>query len=228
MLVILDQNSDLSEVLWMFSRFKDKERRLSLEQNPHFYRLPSFPGKCDYGGKFRMNPVQTFRYERVSVLLDNPDHAGRVFLETARVVRAFGNAWEANGTIIFKGSWCFILFLPLPDTLPDVCGRLEGESIVGAAIKGIPNLWCFEERGGRKAGDGGPSPIWSRPSESLTVTARQITSAEGIPIWDWREPIRRMLQSRDVNIRITDKRIDNLKPAPKRDWRQPIRRMLQF
>jgi hypothetical protein len=105
--VVLGENSDLSDVLWMFSRFKDKERHLSLEQNPHFYdalpcALPSFPET--YGGEFRLNPIQTFRYEGVSVLIDNRDHAGRVFLETARVVRAFGNAWEVNDTIIFKGS----------------------------------------------------------------------------------------------------------------------------
>ena len=101
--VVLKEDSDLSDVLWMFSRFEDKERHLSLEQNPHFYdALPSFPET--YGGEFRLNPIQTFRYEGVSVLIDNRDHAGRVFLETARVVRAFGNAWEVNDTIIFKGS----------------------------------------------------------------------------------------------------------------------------
>jgi hypothetical protein len=227
MLVILDQNSDLSEVLWMFSRFKDKERRLSLKQNPHFYRLSSFPKK--YEGEFRMNPIQTFRYEEVSVLIDSPDHAGRVFLETERVVRAFGNTWEVNHTIIFKGSWCFILIFSLPDTLPDVCGRLEGESIVGAAIEGTPNLWCIEERPLSLPSHPPPSPNRSRPSESLIVTATQITSAEGILIWDWREPIRRMLRSRDVNIRITDNLKRNIdKPSPKWDWRQPIRRMLQF
>ena len=91
----------------MFSHFEDERRRLSLEQNPHFYK--AFPPFLEtYEGKFRMNPIQTFRYEQVSVLIDNPEHAGRVFLETAREVRAFGNAWETNDTIIFKGSWLFM------------------------------------------------------------------------------------------------------------------------
>jgi hypothetical protein len=95
----------------MFSRFKDKKRRLSLEQNPHFYEaLPSSPKT--YGGEFRMNPIQTFQYEGISVLIDNPDRAGRVFLETAGKVRVFGNVWDVNDTIIFKGSWLFMGFPP--------------------------------------------------------------------------------------------------------------------
>jgi hypothetical protein len=206
----------------MFSRFKDKKRRLSLEQNPHFYEaLPSSPKT--YGGEFRMNPIQTFQYEGISVLIDNPDRAGRVFLETAGKVRVFGNVWDVNDTIIFKGSWLFMGFPPSL-TPCQTSGRLEGESVVGAAIEGIPNLWCFEERLLSLASESHPplAPIWFRPSESLTVTATQITSAEGILIRDWRKPIRRMLQSRDVNIRITEKR------SPKRDWRKPLRRMLHF
>jgi hypothetical protein len=83
---------------------------LSLEQNPHFYEaLSPFPET--YGGEFRMNPIQTFGYSKgVSVLIDNPEHAGRVFLETAREVRAFGNVWDVNDTIVFKGSWLFMGF----------------------------------------------------------------------------------------------------------------------
>ena len=101
------------------------------------------------------------------------------------------------------GFLCFLFVLS--DPFPDVCGRLEGESIVGAAIEGTPNLWCFEERPVFLVSESHPtlSPNWYRPS--LTATATQITSAKGILIRDWREPIRRMLQSRDVNIRITDK-----------------------
>jgi hypothetical protein len=87
----------------------DEGRRLSLKQNPHFYEALS-PSPQTYGGEFRKNPIQTFRYKSVSVLVDNPEHAGRVFLETAREVRAFGNAWETNDTIIFKGSWLFMIF----------------------------------------------------------------------------------------------------------------------
>ena len=37
------------------------------------------------------------------------------------------------------------MFFPVSDTLLDARGRLEGESIVGAAIHCIPDLWCIEE-----------------------------------------------------------------------------------
>ena len=95
------------------------------------------------------------------------------------------------------------VFYSLSDTLIDTSGTLEGESIVGETIQGIPNLWCFEEPPLSLASQPALSP--NRNGPSITVTATRITSAEGILIWDWREPIRRMLQSRDVNIRITDK-----------------------
>ena len=88
------------------------------------------------------------------------------------------------------------------DTLLDVFGNLVGETIVGATIQGVPNLWCFEEP---------PPCLASRPAISHNrnsppnMTAKQITSAVGVVMYDWREPIHRMLRSRDVNIRITDK-----------------------
>ena len=89
--------------------------------------------------------------------------------------------------------------------LSDVCGKLEGESIVGAAIQGIPNVWCFEEPRQSPASQPALSPS-NRNSLSPTTTTTRITSEEGMLIPDWREPIRRMLQSRDdINIRITDK-----------------------
>jgi hypothetical protein len=93
------------------------------------------------------------------------------------------------------------MFFPVSDTLLDARGRLEGESIVGAAIHCIPDLWCIEESLSLTSL---PAPSPNRNSPSLTVT--QITSATGKRIRDWREPIRRMLQSRDVGILFTDKR----------------------
>ena len=204
--VVLDHHSGFSEVLWIFGCLRDdsKIRRLTLKQNPHFYpRLPTLPEA--YGDNFRMEPIGIFQHERVSVLVDNPNRAGQVFLETARETRAFGNVWVPNETIIFKGS-CLLCCFSLSDTLLDVCGNLVGESIVEAAINGLPNIWSFKE----------PLPTRStnRNNPSLTVTATQITSAEGILIRDWREPIRQILQSRDyVYVRITDKPPSSSSPS---------------
>jgi hypothetical protein len=96
----------------------------------------------------------------------------------------------------------FILFLS--DSSLDVYGMLVGESIVETAIQGVPDVWCFEEPL-TLASESRPalSPNQNSPSPAVTVT--KITSAAGKLIRDWREPIRRMLHSRDVNIRITDK-----------------------
>ena len=111
--VMLRPYSSLSEVLWIFCRFEDENKRLALEKNPYFYEeLPTLPEA--YGGVFRMNPIETFQHEkRISVLVDSPDQAGRVFLETAWITQAFGNAWVANDTIIFKGSCLLCVLLPL-------------------------------------------------------------------------------------------------------------------
>jgi hypothetical protein len=100
---MLGPQSDVLEVLWNFSRYKATGKgRLTLKQNPHFYkRLPTLPEA--YGGDFRMDPIQTFQHERISVLTDSSYHEGRVFLETAGKLRVFGNVWALNDCIIFKG-----------------------------------------------------------------------------------------------------------------------------
>jgi hypothetical protein len=100
----------MNEILWNFSRFKDG-RRLTLKDNPHFYeKLPTSAEK--YDGQFRTHPIETFRHDKISVLTDNPLATGRVFLETAKQKRAFGNVWVPKEAIIFKGSYLSVfLFL---------------------------------------------------------------------------------------------------------------------
>ena len=105
----LGESSGLKEILWNFSRYKE-EKRLTLKQNPHFYKvLPTLAEK--YGGKFRTDPIETFQHEKISVLTDNAGPTGRVFLETTKETRAFGNVWVPKDAIIFKGS-C-LPFFPL-------------------------------------------------------------------------------------------------------------------
>ena len=97
----------------------------------------------------------------------------------------------------------FVLFLS--DESLDVYGMLVGESIVETAIQGVPDIWCFEEPLSLASESQPPALSPNQNSPSPAVTATKITSAAGKLIRDWREPIRRMLHSRDVNIRITDK-----------------------
>jgi hypothetical protein len=104
---VVSQSSNMNEILWNFSRFKD-ERRLTLNDNPHFYeKLPTSTEK--YEGQFRIDPIETFYHDKISVLIDNPGLAGRVFLETAKEKRAFGNVWVPENAIIFKSSWLFYI-----------------------------------------------------------------------------------------------------------------------
>ena len=101
---VLCSKSDQNEILWNFSRFTD-ERRLTLKQNPHFYKvLPTSPKH--YGDKFLMKPISGSYLEmaKISVLSDNLGQAGRIFLKTDKETRAFGNAWNVGNAIIFKGS----------------------------------------------------------------------------------------------------------------------------
>ena len=100
--MVLSKYPDLKEVLWKFSRFKDAKKRLTLKRNPRFYkRLPTLPHL--YGGKFRADPIDTFQHEEISVLTDNPDGVGRVYVDIGRKRRAFGNVWIPNSAIIFRG-----------------------------------------------------------------------------------------------------------------------------
>jgi hypothetical protein len=109
---VLSQNSDAREILWNFSRFKDG-RRLTLKDNPHFYEeLPTSAEK--YEGRFRTDPVETFQQEKISVLTDNLGLTGRLFLETAKEKRAFGNVWVPKEAIIFKGSYPSVFLFLTP------------------------------------------------------------------------------------------------------------------
>ncbi|KAH9979611.1 hypothetical protein BGW80DRAFT_1455296 [Lactifluus volemus] len=99
-IVLIVGSATSQEVLWNFSRFKDK-RRVSLKHNPHFYKdLPRSPEA--YGTRFQADSIHDFEdVDKVYVLTDT---TRRVYLETPQKTRSFGNFWVLNGTILFKGS----------------------------------------------------------------------------------------------------------------------------
>ncbi|KAF8478040.1 hypothetical protein DFH94DRAFT_753255 [Russula ochroleuca] len=152
--------------------------------------LPTLPD--EYEGTFRRDPIKTFDHEKICVLTDKSGLTGRVFLETAKETRAFGNVWVPKHAIIFK----------------DVCGKLEGESIVGAAIQDAPNLWWFEEP---PLSPTSQSPDWSNPSS--TMTAMTPMTSPTLLNGNWTDPIRRMLSSLDFNLRISAKPPTNSSPT---------------
>jgi hypothetical protein len=106
---VLYPSSDTNEILWNFSLFKGG-RRLTLEDNPHFYeKLPT--SAKEYGSEFQIGPIETLQlhHNKISILTDDPRLKSPLFLETSKGKRAFGNIWAPRDAIIFKGSY-FIPF----------------------------------------------------------------------------------------------------------------------
>ncbi len=141
----LSAGSSLPEILWNFSRYKDRAR-ITLEQNPHFYLC--FPAdESAFTPKFRRYPLQDpsgalEHNDTVYALFDRP---GRVFLTTEHKPRIFCNVWSLNGSLIFRGLCHFYRSrCLLSDVFPDRSGVLEGEQLVISSS--IPyNLWCCEQ-----------------------------------------------------------------------------------
>ena len=198
---VLCQSSDIHEVLWNFGRFPE-EKRLTLKQNPHFYKISDLPMlQRAYVGKFEIDPTYDFRDSSICVLTDKP---GRVFLNTGGFTRAFGNFWKPNEAIIFKGQQIGVIFsLPfIHDVLLDVCGKVEGESIVHTSMLGAPNAWYLDKLPlSKKALRDVPQNRTNPPS---TITASPTASVVYGPFHDWREPLRQGSIPLHTNVRITD------------------------
>jgi len=100
--------SNPTGILWNFARYKD-ERRLTLSQNPHFYK-DLLRNKDAYRDDFQRDPTEDFLGSTIYVLTDRP---GRVYIESDQRSRAFGNVWAPSEAMIFKGSYVtFSIFVP--------------------------------------------------------------------------------------------------------------------
>ena len=133
----LSDSSSLQEILWNFCHSKDKKKRLSLKENAHFYtELPTL--LKSHGDSVKIDPTEDFRHaDNFYVLIDRPQ---RVHIMTGnKILHSFGNLWRSENTIIFKGSGIFFfafVFPPVSDLSTEICGRLMGESIVNASLRG--------------------------------------------------------------------------------------------
>ena len=185
---MLSKGSNLAEVLWNFARCKH-EKRLTLSQNPHFYQaLPT--SRDAYGGEFQRDPTSNFLdTPKICVLTNRP---GRLYLETGQNPRAFDNVWAPKDAMIFKGACLASSLVACFDMHLDVCGKLEGETIVGVSVQRTRNLGYRVD------------PHTTTPSPNTNPTKWE-------PLQDWREPIRRMLDSQDISIHICT---EQSKPTP--------------
>jgi hypothetical protein len=141
---MLSPTAGIEEVLWHFAHFEDN-RRITLQDNPHFYsELPTSPD--DYTGQFKAHPIEYFVLRPDDTIYALVDQPRRVFLDTRRETRIFGNVFTLKDVIIFKGLSKSLFFLYVVFTISlDVHGVLEGESVVGESILDVPNLWRSEK-----------------------------------------------------------------------------------
>ena len=94
---VLGDNPSLQEILWNFSRFKDKKKRLTLSENPYFYaELPTSSGA--YGGSFRLDPTEDFQSTNEFYVLTDSTGPGPV-----RILTGLSYFYILENAIIFKG-----------------------------------------------------------------------------------------------------------------------------
>ena len=161
------------DILWNFSHF-DGEKRLTLAQNPHFYKnLPTNP--TTYWAEFKIRPTDDYR-DTVFVLTNNER---RVFLEVGEKLRTFDNVWKTSDALILKGLCPVFLFLAPTDIFLDVIGNVESEKIVGKTI-----------------------PTWALPLSSSHLKHPEFQPEEFEEIEHWTDPIHVLWDSPRTRIHI--------------------------
>ena len=89
-----------------------------------------------YAGGFEMEPTEDFGCADKFYVLT--DRQGLAYFEADQYTRCFGNFWCPNSAIIFKGEhllYLYFLFFLVSDMLPDLRGRLVGETVIKASLK---------------------------------------------------------------------------------------------
>ena len=103
---VLSDSPSLQEILGNFSRFKDKRKRLTLVENPHFYaELPALLKV--HGDNVKIDPTEDFRHANKFYVLTDKQELVHIMTGN-KVLHSFGNLWRSENTIIFKGSGVFL------------------------------------------------------------------------------------------------------------------------
>jgi hypothetical protein len=140
--VRLNRSPSIQGILWNFNYLEDEnheKQRLTLMDNPHFYtELPT--SSEAYGDSVQIDPTEDFRHaNKFYVLTGKPE---LVHIKTGQVSQFFSNFWCPQSAFIFKGLGVFLYIFPFSDVLPDICGRLWGESFVKASSGGTFCGFC--------------------------------------------------------------------------------------
>ena len=140
LLTFSDLELCIPNALWNFYRIKDTKKCLTLMDNPHFYI--SLPKSLEeYGSRTEINPAENFwQTDKVYVLTDRKE---LLYVMTDQVTLTFGNFWRSENGLVFKGLSIFAVFLLLFfDVLPDINGRLMGETTIKASLRGTCCRFC--------------------------------------------------------------------------------------
>ena len=98
---MLSPAASIEEVLWNFAQFDD-DRRITLQNNPHFYLdLPT--SSHAYTGQFKARPLENLKLRPNAIVYVLVDQPRRVFLETRQETWMFGNVFVFKDVMIFKG-----------------------------------------------------------------------------------------------------------------------------
>ncbi|KAH9173176.1 hypothetical protein EDB89DRAFT_743725 [Lactarius sanguifluus] len=190
---MLGEETSVQEILWNFSRLEGK-KRITLKQNPHFYKgLPN--SAREYNDEFTSDPIVKF-WDATDEIWVLTDERSRVYLETEKRTRAFGNFWVPDEAIIFK----------------EIGGRLEGERIVAEDIGGTPNLWHREEPAVIPPPIRRPAGLAANPSDLPPIDTNPV---RGKTFEDWRQLVRGTLNSPNISLRISTK---GTPPESEDDW----------
>ena len=130
--LVWDRTSSL-EIIWALRCYYVKKKRLTLKENPYFYaNLPTLLKA--HGHSVKIDPTEDFQQADTFYVLT--DRQKPVHIMTGNnILHSFGNLWCYKNTIIFKGLGNFF-FPSVSDLLIDICGRLMGESIINASLRG--------------------------------------------------------------------------------------------
>jgi hypothetical protein len=87
-----------------------------------------------HGDNVKIDPTEDFRREDKFYVLADKQEVVHIMTGN-KILHSFGNMWRSDNTIIFKSSGIFFP-PPVSDFLTDIRGRLMGESIVKASLRG--------------------------------------------------------------------------------------------
>ena len=175
--VVLSNSPSVQEILWIFSRLKEKKERLALKDNPHFYiNLPTTPEA--YKDNLKIDPTEDFRHsDEFYVLTDRPEV---VHIMTDQDWQIFGNFWCPQNAIIFKGSCGHLVVLPPPPPPENVPFLMAFQTSAGGSKGKKSSRHLLEAHAVGSASSSRHPPLQERPG---TVVDCSRLSQRGAHRW---------------------------------------------